>query len=57
MLLLAVARQLGLEKERRQAVAALKQLDSRFDEKGFDTRMREGHGQIRKVLRELTARW
>ena len=55
LLLLGVARKLGMEKERQQAAAAVKQLDASFDEKDFEARMRERVDQIRAGVRMVTA--
>jgi hypothetical protein len=55
LVLFAVVRKLGLKEERQRVAAALKELDGSFDERAFDGQMRDLLGQIRKVLRQLTA--
>jgi hypothetical protein len=55
LVLFAVARKLGLEKEP-DAVTRLKGRDANFDDKNFDRSMRDLLGKARELLRTLTAR-
>jgi hypothetical protein len=55
MLLFAVYRKLGMEKEQHQAAAALKAHDASFEEEQYDAKMKELLGELRKGLQMLAA--
>ncbi len=53
LVLFAVARKLGLEKERQEAAEALKKSDATFDEKTFNEKMGEALSGLRLILSGL----
>src|SRR5262249_27888543 len=55
MLLFAVARKLGLEKEKQETAVALKARDQSFHEEQYDAKMKQFFTEVRQGLRMLMA--